>query len=195
MTSISSLRPNVTREEAVCHFAGRGLRKLTRRLCRGPLHSTADIYVPFAVFRVHVDTGRSRQASIFGVDLVRGDFDLYGFERDPAGSLITVETRNCAPPLLSSADARQALVAQVRRLVFSRGFFRLQHFQISAESLLPDVHVPYWVGVWRHGEFADFALLDAVRRRPEGAKMRTFVREWLQSNALAANAAGNRTIA
>ncbi len=192
--SIYSLRPNVTRDEAVCHFAGRGLRKLGRRLWRGPLHSTADIYLPFAIFRARIDTGRNQQTSIFGVDLVRGDFDLYEFESEPGDSLVQVETRNSAPPLLSENEAREALVAQVRRLVFSRGFFRLQQLQISAEALRLDVHVPYWLGVWRHGDFADFALLDAVRRRTEGAKVRAFVREWLQGDAAAA-AAGKRTIA
>jgi hypothetical protein len=179
MPVIWSLRPNVTREQAIGQFRGRGLSWLLRS-ARGPLHSVAALYIPFGVFRVNINTGRKQQTSTFALDLVRGDFDPYQLANVGLDdTLVQVETRNRPAPALTENAAREAVIARARRLVFSRGFFRVQKLTITAEPLRMDVHVPYWVGVWRRSDSAEIAVLDAVRRRPEGAKVRNFVRAWL----------------
>ncbi|MFB3813481.1 MAG: hypothetical protein ACE14L_05160 [Terriglobales bacterium] len=117
MPIIWSLRPNVTREEAVAEFKAQGFPPLTR-LLRGRLHSTADLYVPFGIFRVEMDTGGRNESSIFGLDLVCGDFDLYRFNTQPAGEcLIQAETRNAPPALLDATAAQELVTARIRRLV------------------------------------------------------------------------------
>ena len=53
MTRIQSLRPNVTREEALQQFSG-GVSGRFRELLSGPLRSLADFYIPFRIFEVEI---------------------------------------------------------------------------------------------------------------------------------------------
>jgi len=52
---------------------------------------------------------------------------------------------------------------------------------IEAEPVGLELHVPYWIGFFGHGERAHVVVLDAVRRRLEGAKARALFEEWLGS--------------
>ncbi|MBZ5536479.1 MAG: hypothetical protein LAO31_11030 [Acidobacteriia bacterium] len=177
MTTIRTLKPNVTREDAIAHFSG-----LLRTLQLGKVHSVADIYIPFRLFRVHI-TNRSRtEARILGLDAVRGNFDLYSFDSMPdSGSLITIDTRNHPHRGIDENQARAALVERVRRLVFTRGFFKIRDLDIGAELVPLDFHVPYWVGFSGSPSHLRLAVMDAIRRRVEGAKVRNFVRDWLSA--------------
>ena len=95
--------------------------------------------------------------------------------------MICLETRNCVPVLLDDALGKELVVAKVRRLLFSTGFFRIRDLRISAEPIPGEIHIPYWVGFRGHGVRARCAVLDAVRRRPEGAKVRRLLENWLTS--------------
>jgi len=84
-------------------------------------------------------------------------------------------------PGLDEAQAAEVAISRVRRLLYSRGFFRMRDLHLTATALPGDVHVPYWVGFRGRGQNANFSVLDAVRRRPEGGKMRQIVVNWLLS--------------
>jgi hypothetical protein len=178
MGTISSLRPNVTREEAVREFSS-GMAGLLSRAAAGPLRSVVDAYLPFRVFRVEIRNAGKVEEHFFGLDGITGTLDLYEFKRPPeAEDLVRIESRNCLPGSLNALRAESILVDKVRRLLFSRGFFRIRELRIRV-TLLGEVHVPYWLGFRGRDERARMSVLDAVRRRPEGAKAREIFHTWL----------------
>jgi hypothetical protein len=97
--------------------------------------------------------------------------------------LLTLQTRNVLPAELNAAQAQERLIAKVRRMVFTQGFFRVRDLKIEATPVSGEICVPYWVCFRGSGDRAHLAILDAVRRRPEGAKVRRLVEEWLRSDA------------
>jgi len=68
------------------------------------------------------------------------------------------------------------------RLLFTRGFFRIRNLAISVNPVPGEIHIPYWVGFRGRGSSANFAVIDAVRRQPEGARVRRMLEEWLSTN-------------
>jgi hypothetical protein len=66
-------------------------------------------------------------------------------------------------------------------LLFTTGFFRLRNLQIAAEAVAGEIYVPYWVGFRGRGLRARLAVIDAVRRKPEGAQVRQLLQAWLTS--------------
>jgi len=181
MARIRSLRPNVTREEAIERFSS-GLAAHLREKVFGPLRSVADFYIPFQLFQLEILNRGKRERRIFGLDAVNGSLDLYQFEQLPGPrEVIHLETRNCVQALLEDAHARELIVAKVRRLVFSTGFFRVRDLRISAEPIPGEIHIPYWIGFRGRGVHARIAVMDAVRRQIEGAKVRQLLQGWLTS--------------
>jgi hypothetical protein len=178
MMRIQTLRPNVTREEAVRQFSGR-----LRELWSGPLRSVADFYIPFRIFEVEITNAGKKDHRILGLDTVAGSLDPYYFDRSPAaGQICEVETRNCLTPHLDPAQARKLVVTKVQRLLFTRGFFRIRNLAISVSPATQEIHVPYWVGFRGRGPSATFAVIDAVRRQPEGARVRRMLEDWLTTS-------------
>jgi len=178
---IRSLRSNVTRQQAEEHFSRSGPIAAVKGLVSGPVRSVAEIYVPFRLFRVEiVERGRAR-SQFLAVDVVKGNLDLYQFDEVP--EVLVLETRNCPPSLLDEERARQLVIEKFRRVVFSQGFFRLRSPEFVATSLPGEIHVPYWVAFRGQGSLARLEVIDAVRRRPEGAKLRRMIEEWLGSSA------------
>jgi len=181
MARIRSLRPNVTREEATEQFSS-GLGDILRTTAFGPLKSVADFYIPFRLFQVEIFNRGKRDQRVFGLDAVNGSLDLYHFEQLPdQGEVIYLETRNCSEPLLDEAEAKKIVAAKVQRLLFSTGFFRVRNLRISAEPVAGEIYIPYWVGFRGRGARARFAVMDAVRRKMEGAKVRHLLQAWLTS--------------
>lgn len=178
---IRALPANVTRAEAVALMAGGGLDALLRRLARGPMRSIALIHVPFRIYRVHIATNGRQEVSFFAVDAVTGTLDPYRFDEPvEASGLVSLETRNHVEARLEEAITRQRLVDKVRRVLFQSGFFKLRQLSIQAEPAgPPDLYVPYWVGFFGSGARARVAVVDAVRRRREGAKVRQLIERWL----------------
>jgi hypothetical protein len=181
MARIRSLKANVTREEATQQFSS-GLFDFLRDTTFGRLRSVADFYIPFQLFQVEILNGGKRDQRFFGLDAVNGTLDLYHFEKLPEEREVRyLETRNHAEALLGEAEARKIVIAKVQRLLFSTGFFRVRSLHISAEPVSGEIYVPYWVGFRGRGMRARLAVIDAVRRKPEGAKVRQLLQAWLTS--------------
>jgi hypothetical protein len=181
MARIRSLRPNVTREEATEQFSS-GLGDILRTTAFGPLKSVADFFIPVRLFQVEIFNRGKRDQRVFGLDAVNGSLDLYHFEQLPdEREVIYLETRNCSEPLLDEAEAKKIVAAKVQRLLFSTGFFRVRNLRISAEPVAGEIYIPYWVGFRGRGARARFAVMDAVRRKMEGAKVRHLLQAWLTS--------------
>jgi hypothetical protein len=187
-TRIRSLKANVTREEAIRHFTN-GVLNGAVELIRGPVRSLAEFYIPYRLFEVRIRSGGREQTQTFAMDVVRGVLDLYQLPSVAADDqLLTLQTRNVLPAELSAAKAEERLIAKVRRMVFTQGFFRVRDLKIEATPVSGEICVPYWVCFRGSGDRAYLAILDAVRRRPEGAKVRRLVEEWLRSDSAGAAA-------
>lgn len=183
MAVISSLKPNVTQEEAIAALNPRSLLGAVQNHLTGPLRSIAAVYVPFQMFRTTIQNGPQREERLMAIDAVRGSLDLYRFEQIPAPSeLVCVETRNYLPAELAPDRAAELLKERLRRMVFRRGFFRVRDFSILAIPIGSEVHIPYWVGFRGRGVRAHLSVLDAVRRRQEGSKARDLFRRWLAAS-------------
>lgn len=186
---IQSLRPNVTRDEAVRHFSG-GVHGHARAFLYGPLRSVAEFYIPFRIYEVEISNAGKKDRRILGLDAVTASLDPYYFDRIPSSEEITeVETRNHLAFSLPSGDAEKSIITKVQRLLFTKGFFRIRNLSISVSSAPAKIHVPYWVGFRGRGSSANFAVLDAVRRQPEGARVRRMLEEWLTGNSAASTTA------
>ncbi len=181
MPRIRTLKPNVTREEATQQFSS-GVLNILRETVYGPLRSVADFYIPFQLFQIEILNSGKRDQRIFGLDAVNGSLDLYYFEQLPGErEVVYLETRNYAEVLLDDSDAQTIVLAKVQRLLFSTGFFRIRNLRISAQPIAGEIYVPYWVGFRGRRIGVRFAVIDAVRRKPEGAKVRQLLRTWLTS--------------
>jgi hypothetical protein len=178
--TIRCLKPNVTREAALRQFSPGGVTGLLRALRHGKLQSIADVYVPFRFYRVRIKNGRQTQTSLLALDAVEGTFDLYAFDALPdPGDVIEVDTRNCLEVRLEEAHARQIAAEKVRRIVFATGFFRIRNLRIEVEPCVADLHVPYWAAFYGRPTNLKLVVIDAVRRRVEGAKVRQVFEEWM----------------
>ena len=181
METISSLRPNVSCEDAVLQFQRPGVAAQVRSLFRGPLRSVALVHIPFRLFRIEISNRGTRELRWLALDAVTGSFDPYSFEAEIApGSLVCVATRNHPMATMSCEEAERVVIEKVRRLVFGSGFFRIRDLSIHTQAVPLDFHVPYWVGFFGSGQAARFAVIDAVRRCFEGPKVRSFFYEWLR---------------
>jgi len=179
---IRSLRPNVSRDEAIDQFSSGGPVELLRQVAFGPVRSVAEFFIPFRLFQVEILNSGKCDRRVLGLDVVTGSLDLYHFEQLPGpGEVVVVETRNCPRGLLDDAQSKELVVAKVQRVLFTTGFFRMRNLEISAEPIAGEICIPYWVGFRGRGTHARFAVMDAVRRRIEGAKVRTLLKTWLTS--------------
>lgn len=153
---------------------------LVRRLAFGPLRSIADFYLPYMLFSVEISSAGKTDTSVLGLESVIGSLDLYQFDRIPDSSqLISVETRNCPEARLDREQASRLVTEKVRRALFSRGFFRIRDLSLSATLISAELHVPYWVGFQGSGPKAHVVVIDAIRRKVEGAKVRSLLENWL----------------
>lgn len=179
MSRIRSLRANVTRSDAEEYFRG---RLSLGTFLHGPIQSVADLYIPFRLFEVSVVNRNRNKKHVFGLETVQGILDLYEFPAVPRDQeLVAVETRNVLPSRLDGETAKQAVLAKVRRLIFSRGFFALRDVRFETQEIPGEICVPYWVGFRGSDGQIRLSVLDAIRRRPEGAKVRQLVEQWLQA--------------
>lgn len=180
---IRSLKPNVSREQAVQHFTS-GVLNAAARLTRGRVRSIAELYIPYRTFRVRIRSAGREQSRLFALDAVQGVLDLFEFPASLAESdLLTIETRNVLPSTLDESQLRDRIIGKVRRIVFAQGFFKLRDLQIDAEVIPGEYCVPYWVCFRGVSAVAHLAVLDAVRRKREGAKVRHMIEEWLRADS------------
>ena len=184
-TRIRSLKANVTREDAIRYFTA-GVANRAMELIRGPVRSLAELYIPFRLFEVKIFSAGREQNQTLALDAVRGVLDLYQFPAaDAEQEFLWLETRNVLPVVADESQSEEQLkhrlIEKLRRMIYTRGFFRVRGLKIEAVPLPGEICVPYWVCFRGSGDQVHLAVLDAVRRRPEGAKVRRLIEEWLRS--------------
>src|ERR1700693_4149472 len=117
MTRIRSLKPNVSREEAMLQFSS-GILGFLRGTTLGPLRSVAEFYIPFRLFQIEIVNSGKRDQRVFALDAVNGSLDLYHFDQLPGErEVIYLETRNCSEPLLDDGEAEKIMITKVQRLL------------------------------------------------------------------------------
>jgi hypothetical protein len=180
-SAIRTLKANVTQQEALRVFTSSGLRSLYWRMRSGPLLRMADAYVPYGFYRVRYTMGSVTHERVFAMDIVDGSLDLFEFSALPdQNDLVSLETRNHLEGALDSTRAESLLREKVLRVMFQRGFFRLRaNIQLELTRLSLGIHMPYWLGIYGDGTVVRCRVLDAVRRRLEGAKATAFFEHWL----------------
>lgn len=171
--AIRALPANVCEQEAIELLSG-GFASLFRP----GLRRVASVYLPFQLFEVTVDDSPTI-VQPFAIDLLEGNLDAYGFESDWP-TLEDVNTRNRARNLLSLEAACGKALDRARRLIYQNGFFRLRNPGISVRCAGEVFHVPYWVGFYGDDSWLRIAVIDAVRRRREGAKVVEAITSWLR---------------
>jgi hypothetical protein len=178
-TYIQVLKPNVTQQEALRKFSGAGLSAFYWRLRSGPLRRLADVYVPYRLYRVHYNIGRAAHTSLFAMDAVSGSLDLFTFPHVPdEKDLVSIHTRNYIAPSLQQPSAEALLRQKVLRVIFQQGFFKLRDLKLEIALEPLELHVPYWLGFYGNANLR-CRVMDAVRRRIEGAKATAFFEAWL----------------
>ena len=177
--TIQTLKPNVTQQEALRTFSGVGPATLYWRMRRGPLRRIADVYVPYSLYRVQYEMGRAVHSTLFAIDAVNGSLDLFRFQRVPgAEELVTVRTQNHVAPSLAQQKAEDLLRQKVLRVIFQQGFFKVRDLKLEIALQPIELHMPYWLGFYGHS-IARCRVLNAVRRRMEGAKASSLFESWL----------------
>jgi hypothetical protein len=172
-----ALKPNVTKEEALRAFSGSGLTALYWRLRGGPLQRIAEVYVQYYLFRVESGTGRPR---LFAIDAVDGSLDLFEFGRVPEErEMLPLAGRNRMPAKLPEDRATEILRDKVLRIMFQQGFFKVRDAGLQIIREQRDLHLPYWLGFYGQDGALRCRVMDAVRRRMEGAKAVAFFEQWL----------------
>jgi hypothetical protein len=177
--SLFTLKPNVTRQDAL-HTFSMGPSARYWRMRSGPLQRIAEAYVPYLGYRVRYDMAGAPQQRFFALDAVIGSLDLFEFPRLPCGDeLIAVETRNHLPLSLSPERAEEQLREKALRVIFLQGFFKLRGGRIQVTREAAEFYVPYWLAFHGDAKAVRCRVLNAVRRRIEGAKASAFFEQWL----------------
>lgn len=153
---------------------------LLRRWLSGSLCGIAEIYLPYRLYKVMLDDRRIQSVRYYAVDATTGTLDPYEFATAPGeDAWIELETRNFHPVRLGESETRKIIVEKVRRLLYSRGFFRLANPNITADLVTPEFYIPYWAGFYGGEQNLSATVLNAVRQTVEGSKMRRAVQTWL----------------
>lgn len=175
--STRTLKPNVTQEEALRAFSAAGFSVLYWRIRSGPLRRIAEVYVPYFLFQVGHANARPR---LFAIDAVDGSLDLFEFPRVPDyPDLQTCEGRNRVEAQLSVEQATELLHDKVLRVLFQQGFFKLRDLRLKITPVPCELYLPYWLGFYGRNGSVRCRVMDAVRRRIEGAKASAFFEQWL----------------
>jgi hypothetical protein len=175
---IRSLKPNVTMDDALRTF--RSPSSMYWRLRTGPLQKIAEAYVPFRLYRARYSMNKEKVQRTFAMDAVDGSLDLFEFRTPPQESeMVTVQTRNCLPDSLEEDRALEILRDKVLRIAFQQGFFKLRGASPELEALPGEIHLPYWLAFYGPSHALRCRVMDAVRRRLEGAKASAFFEQWL----------------
>jgi hypothetical protein len=176
-SAIHALKPNVTQEEAVRAFSGKGVSAFYWRMRSGPLRRIAGAYVPYFLFRVKYAGAPAR---LFAIDAVDGSLDLFEFPRIPDGQdVLGLHGRNRLQATLPEKRAAELLRDKVLRVIFQQGFFKLRDATLEITQVPCELHMPYWLGFHERDGAVRCRVMDAVRRRMEGAKACAFFEHWL----------------
>ena len=175
--SIRVLKPNVSQEQALHAFSPAGPSALYWRIRSGPLRRIAEVYVQYFLFHVKCGNARSR---IFAIDAVDGSLDLFEFPRVPEDDELEARgSRNRLAASLSEKQAAELLREKALRVIFQQGFFHLHDVHLEISLVPCELHLPYWLGFYGRENSVSCRVMDAVRRRIEGAKASVFFEHWL----------------
>ncbi|HSC46290.1 MAG TPA: hypothetical protein VLC94_10675 [Candidatus Acidoferrum sp.] len=177
---IRTLRPHVTQEDAVRAFTAPGAASFYWKLRRGPLLRIADAYIPFHLYRVRYNIGGATHSQILAMDAVDGSLDLFQFAAAPGDTeTVLISTRNRLSPELCESRAEELLREKVLRLIFQHGFFKVREAGVQMNPLPGILYLPYWLGFYGSTDSLHCRVMDAVRRRIEGAKASALFEQWL----------------
>jgi hypothetical protein len=181
---IRSLKPNVSQDEALRVFRGGGIWSLLVRMRRGALQRVAAVYVPFRVYRVEYSLNKEKVRRIFAMDAVDGSLDLFEFREAPKDEeLIEMDSKNRLEATLSADAAYGILREKALRIIFQQGFFKWKEESLKIEEIGGEIFLPYWLGFYGGENALRCRVLDAVRRRIEGAKATAFFEQWLMAES------------
>jgi hypothetical protein len=190
--TICTLPQKVNRALALRRLDSVGGFSTLRRWLNPPLRGMAEIYLPYRLYKVTVEDRGVRRARYYAIDAASGALDPYEFVNLPEPHEWTeVEARNCYPVRLAENETRSLAVQKLRRLLFSRGFFRLAYPQLTAELINPEFYLPYWVGFYGDEQSVNLKVLNAVRETMEGSKIRHLLQAWLLEKPADASAASD----
>ena len=138
-------------------------------------------FVPYRLFHLTASDGPNKRTErLVAIDAACGEFDPYGFPSFPGNdALADMKSANVVPEAVDEARLTELAIARIRRIIFSNGFFRLRALEVNAKPLLR-LYVPYWLGFTGSESDTHLRVLDAVRRRIEGPKVRGLLRVWLR---------------
>ena len=176
---VLALRRNVTQEDALRAFSSGVSARMWRTRC-GALRRIAEAYVPYWAYRVQYNMAGAAQTRFFALDAVNGSLDLFEFPQLPqSDQLFAMATRNHLPAQLAPVRAEELLREKALRVIFLQGFFKLRGGKIQITREGAEFHIPYWLGFYGDTHAVKCRVLDAVRRRVEGAKATAFFEQWL----------------
>jgi hypothetical protein len=176
-SSIRALKANVTQEEALRAFSAAGFSAAYWRMRSGPLRRIADAYVPYFLYRVKFGPVQSR---LFAIDAVNGSLDIFEFPRIPGDQeLLPFDGRNRLKAALTEERATELLREKVLRVIFQQGFFKVREPRLEITPVPCELYLPYWLGFYGRDGAVRCRVMDAVRRRIEGAKASAFFEQWL----------------
>jgi hypothetical protein len=177
---IKSLKSRVNREQALHLLSSSGVSGVLRRWLTGNLTLLADIYIPYRLYKIACYGPKSQSSHCYAIDALSGLLDPYQFSEIPVQSeFVGIETQNFMPPSLDERRTRELAIEKARRVIFSKGFFRLAHPRITAELVQPELYIPYWAGFYGSKQDLGIVVLDAVRRTIEGRKVAHSIKAWL----------------
>src|SRR5262249_29362827 len=140
---ITSVKPNISREQAVAKFRGR-----FNELRHGRLRIVTDFYIPYRFFRLTRGDGRSSTDTFIAADAVTGKLDLIQFDRPPGeGDCMAVDAAIVAEERVDEEGAYRLVRESMMRSIFMKGFFKLSRVNVEIE-LAASAHILYWVGVY-----------------------------------------------
>jgi hypothetical protein len=178
--AIQSLQWRMSYEEALRKLSATGPLGGLRRWISGPLRGIAEIYLPYRLYKVGVNDPSLQSVHHYAVDATAGTLDPYEFAKPPAADeWMEVETRNFHPARLNETETRKLVTEKVRRLLYSRGFFRVVNPSITAELVQSEFYIPYWAGFYGDEKNMSLTVLNAVRQTVEGKKARWLIKAWL----------------
>jgi hypothetical protein len=167
------LKAKTLREQAVAL-----LRQGWREERYGRLRLVVDFYLPFRLFHMKIANGEREKELLMAIDAVAGDLDPCLFDQAPQPEeLVRIQIVRSTPLLLNEPQALTLLSERLKREAYLKGFFKLGQLNISG-ALTASFYWPYWVGIYERNEQARMEVIDAVRGRLEGAKLREIVTDW-----------------
>lgn len=168
------------RELALKNFSSRGLGGWMRRSISGKLIGTAEIYIPYRLYKITIRDRQMSAARFLAVDAVSGIFDPIEI-RNMGFDCQLVETRNFLPLQVAESDTQAIVLSRTRKVLFSSGVFRLREPEISVELVENGFHVGYWAGFYGNKKKMNVLVLDAMTQTIAGGKMTEHVKNWLNN--------------